>query len=205
VADELHRLLVRAAAAAERLAKLAPSQALVHVKAGLATWLPWLSGGARMSSNGLDEGAEGNILRADPIRVYVRNGKWLIDYGSYSQGSYVSRSEAIEVATTAAYDKRRTDDRRRGRSRHVCSSARPARRRLASLDSLTVSRLQLTGLFFQPTSAATPAAASAFAPAPVVVDPDDPAVAQREDVEDLAPSSGSPPTSTDARATGARG
>jgi hypothetical protein len=47
------------------------------------------------------------MAEADPIRVYARNGKWLIDYGSYSQGSYVSRSEAIEVASDAALHERR--------------------------------------------------------------------------------------------------
>jgi hypothetical protein len=47
------------------------------------------------------------MSEADPIRVYPRNGKWLIDYGSYSQGWYLSRSEAIEVATRAALDERR--------------------------------------------------------------------------------------------------
>ena len=39
---------------------------------------------------------------SDPIRVYIRNGKWLIDYGSYAQGWYHTRSEAIEVASGAA-------------------------------------------------------------------------------------------------------
>ena len=42
------------------------------------------------------------MTEADPIRVYARNGKWLIDYGSYSQGLYATRSEAIKVATEAA-------------------------------------------------------------------------------------------------------
>ena len=47
------------------------------------------------------------MSEADPIRVHPRNDKWLIDYGSYSHGWYVSRSEAIEVATKAALDERR--------------------------------------------------------------------------------------------------
>ena len=34
--------------------------------------------------------------------MYIRNGKWLIDYGSYAQGWYHTRSEAIEVASGAA-------------------------------------------------------------------------------------------------------
>jgi hypothetical protein len=47
------------------------------------------------------------MSEADPIRVYARNGKWLIDYGSYAQGWYLSRREAIEVATKAAVHERR--------------------------------------------------------------------------------------------------
>ena len=39
--------------------------------------------------------------------MYARNGKWLIDYGSYAQGWYQSRPEAIEVATKAAVHERR--------------------------------------------------------------------------------------------------
>jgi hypothetical protein len=39
--------------------------------------------------------------------VYARNGKWLIDYGSYAQGWYQSRREAIEVATKTAVHERR--------------------------------------------------------------------------------------------------
>lgn len=42
------------------------------------------------------------VSESDPIRVYIRNGKWLIDYGSYAQGWYHTRSEAIEVASGAA-------------------------------------------------------------------------------------------------------
>jgi hypothetical protein len=42
------------------------------------------------------------VSESDPIRVYVRNGKWLIDYGSYAQGWYHTRNEAIEVASAAA-------------------------------------------------------------------------------------------------------
>jgi hypothetical protein len=42
------------------------------------------------------------VSESDPITVYIRNGKWLIDYGSYAQGWYHTRSEAIEVASGAA-------------------------------------------------------------------------------------------------------
>jgi hypothetical protein len=43
-----------------------------------------------------------SVTEADPIRVYVRNGMWLSDYGSYSQGWYQTRREALKVATEAA-------------------------------------------------------------------------------------------------------
>ena len=47
------------------------------------------------------------MTEADPIRVYARNGKWLIDYGSYAQAWYRTRSEAIKVATNAAQHEHR--------------------------------------------------------------------------------------------------
>ena len=34
--------------------------------------------------------------------MYVRNGRWLIDYGSHAQGWYDTRNEAIEVASGEA-------------------------------------------------------------------------------------------------------
>jgi hypothetical protein len=43
----------------------------------------------------------------DPIRVFARGGKWLVDYGSYAHGYHDSRREAIEAATLAARDERR--------------------------------------------------------------------------------------------------
>jgi hypothetical protein len=43
----------------------------------------------------------------DPIRVFARDGKWLIDYGSYAHGYHETRREAIETATLAARDERR--------------------------------------------------------------------------------------------------
>jgi hypothetical protein len=42
------------------------------------------------------------MTEADPIRVYARNGMWLIDYGNYSQGWYQTRRVALKVATEAA-------------------------------------------------------------------------------------------------------
>jgi hypothetical protein len=37
-----------------------------------------------------------------PIRVFPRDGKWLVDYGSYAHGYHATRREAIETATRAA-------------------------------------------------------------------------------------------------------
>jgi Uncharacterized protein conserved in bacteria (DUF2188) len=42
-----------------------------------------------------------------PIRVFPRDGKWLVDYGSYAHGYHETRREAIETATRAA----RNEDR----------------------------------------------------------------------------------------------
>jgi hypothetical protein len=47
------------------------------------------------------------MAEADSIRVFTRDGKWLIDYGSYAHGYYPTRSEAIETATDAARSERR--------------------------------------------------------------------------------------------------
>jgi hypothetical protein len=43
----------------------------------------------------------------DPIRVFARNGKWLIDYGSYIHGYHLTRIEAIETGTRAALSESR--------------------------------------------------------------------------------------------------
>jgi hypothetical protein len=43
-----------------------------------------------------------SVSESDPIRVHAAYGRWLIDYGSYVQGYYETRAEAIEVATAAA-------------------------------------------------------------------------------------------------------
>ena len=42
------------------------------------------------------------MTEADPIRVYCRNGEWVVDYGSYAQGLYVTRGDAIKAGTDAA-------------------------------------------------------------------------------------------------------
>ncbi len=38
----------------------------------------------------------------DPIRVFPRGGKWLVNYGSYVHGSHGTRGEAVRTATIAA-------------------------------------------------------------------------------------------------------
>ena len=42
-----------------------------------------------------------------PIRVFLRDGKWLVDYGSYAHGYHATRREAIETATRAARNEQR--------------------------------------------------------------------------------------------------
>jgi hypothetical protein len=43
-----------------------------------------------------------NMTEADPIRVYCRNGEWVVDYGSYAQGHYGTRGDAVKAGTDAA-------------------------------------------------------------------------------------------------------
>ena len=47
------------------------------------------------------------MSESDPICVHPRDGRWLVNYGSYIQGYYDTRSEAIEVATAAASNEQR--------------------------------------------------------------------------------------------------
>jgi hypothetical protein len=51
--------------------------------------------------------ARPEVSETDPIRVFTRDGKWLVDYGSYAHGYHLSRSEAIQTATRAARDESR--------------------------------------------------------------------------------------------------
>jgi hypothetical protein len=37
-----------------------------------------------------------------PIRVFLSGGYWRVDYGSYADGFYATRAEAISRATAAA-------------------------------------------------------------------------------------------------------
>jgi Uncharacterized protein conserved in bacteria (DUF2188) len=43
----------------------------------------------------------------DPIRVFPKDGKWLVDYGSYAHGYHETRREAMETATRAAKTEQR--------------------------------------------------------------------------------------------------
>jgi hypothetical protein len=45
--------------------------------------------------------------RLDPVRVFFRGDKWLVDYGSYVPGRHLTRAEAIETATKDARDEGR--------------------------------------------------------------------------------------------------
>ena len=47
------------------------------------------------------------MAETDPIRVFAKDGKWLIDYGSYAHGYHPTRDEAIKTATRAAQNERR--------------------------------------------------------------------------------------------------
>ena len=47
------------------------------------------------------------MSESDPIRVHTAYGRWLVNYGSYVQGYYDSRAEAIEVAKAAAFVEQR--------------------------------------------------------------------------------------------------
>jgi hypothetical protein len=45
--------------------------------------------------------------RLGAIRVFFRDGNWLVDYGSYAHGYHLTRAEAIETATRNARDEGR--------------------------------------------------------------------------------------------------
>ena len=46
---------------------------------------------------------KGTVTDAGPIRVYARDGKWLVNDGSSVHGSYGTREEAIRVGRRAAF------------------------------------------------------------------------------------------------------
>jgi hypothetical protein len=46
------------------------------------------------------------VSESDPIRVHERDGRWLVNYGSYIQGYFDARAEAIEVAKAAFVEQR---------------------------------------------------------------------------------------------------
>jgi hypothetical protein len=43
-----------------------------------------------------------------PIRVFLSDGYWRVDYGSYKDGFHATRAEAIATATAAAASEHRT-------------------------------------------------------------------------------------------------
>jgi hypothetical protein len=47
------------------------------------------------------------VPRSQPIRVFPRDGKWLVDYGSYVCGYHPTLAAAIEKATVAAQSEQR--------------------------------------------------------------------------------------------------
>jgi Uncharacterized protein conserved in bacteria (DUF2188) len=56
-----------------------------------------------------------------PIRVFLRDGRWLVDYGSYAHGYHETRREAIETATRSARNEHRelAIETHQGRQRHA--------------------------------------------------------------------------------------
>jgi hypothetical protein len=42
-----------------------------------------------------------------PIKVFARDGKWVVDYGSYANGYHLTRAEAVATATLAAHHEHR--------------------------------------------------------------------------------------------------
>lgn len=47
------------------------------------------------------------MTETDPIRVFLEEGQWLVDYGSYARGFHATRDAAIQTATAAARSERR--------------------------------------------------------------------------------------------------
>jgi hypothetical protein len=56
---------------------------------------------------GLPAHPKGTVTGAGPIRVYARDGKWLVHDGSSMHGAYGTRDEAIRVGRHAAFVERR--------------------------------------------------------------------------------------------------
>jgi hypothetical protein len=44
-----------------------------------------------------------HMPQTTPIRLFARDGKWVVDYGSYAHGYHLTRADAIKTATLAAY------------------------------------------------------------------------------------------------------
>ena len=47
------------------------------------------------------------MSQTGPIRVFLDNGKWLVDYGSYAHGYHLTREDAIHTAAAAARSEHR--------------------------------------------------------------------------------------------------
>jgi hypothetical protein len=47
------------------------------------------------------------VPEPEPIKVYYRGGKWVVDYGTYVKGFHGSRDEAVQRAARAALDEGR--------------------------------------------------------------------------------------------------
>ena len=50
---------------------------------------------------------EGQMSESRPILVFASDGKWRVDYGSYTHGEYPTRAAAVLVAIDAAKSERR--------------------------------------------------------------------------------------------------
>jgi hypothetical protein len=48
------------------------------------------------------------LISDPPIRVFLSDGYWRVDYGSYTDGFYATRAEAIATARAAAASEHRT-------------------------------------------------------------------------------------------------
>ncbi len=47
------------------------------------------------------------LISDPPIRVFLSDGYWRVDYGSYTDGFHATRAEAIATATVAAASEHR--------------------------------------------------------------------------------------------------
>lgn len=59
---------------------------------------------SKKTESSIDHGPASDRTKAEtePIRVRPRQGKWLVDYGSYAHGYYATRSQAVAEGKAAA-------------------------------------------------------------------------------------------------------